>query len=101
MILLASGRKSTPDVSQPDDDVHIRRLRWASRRGLLELDLFLAPFAERRLAHLSVAQLQAYEALMREEDTTLLEWLHARATPDDGALAALVQVIRNYQLTGM
>lgn len=76
----------------------IRRLGWASRRGLLELDLFLVPFVEDRLGDLDDAELDDYERLMIEEDTTLLNWLHARERPDDAQLAALVTRIRDHRL---
>ncbi len=76
----------------------IRRLGWASRRGLLELDLFLVPFVEDRLGSLEEAALADYERLMFEEDTTLLDWLHDRARPDDPPLASLVASIRAHRL---
>lgn len=79
-------------------DHRIRRLAWASRRGLLELDLFLVPFVEDRLHTLEETELDDYERLMFEEDMTLLNWLHARTQPDDVRLAALVTRIRTHRL---
>lgn len=46
-----------------------------SRRGLLELDLVLLPFAQRVYAELSEAEQQVYEGLLIEDDVMLLEWL--------------------------
>lgn len=56
-----------------------KRLSWHSRRGMLELDLLLVPFAEHRLPELSDDELQMYRELLEEEDQDLFMWLTRRA----------------------
>lgn len=56
----------------------LRRLRWRCRRGLLELDLWLARFADAGLNRLSDEECAAFEALLQEADTDLLAWLEGR-----------------------
>lgn len=44
------------------------RLRWACRRGMLELDLILLPFFENQFSQLSTTEQQAFVALLAEAD---------------------------------
>lgn len=73
----------------------LARLAWRSRRGLLELELLLAPFVRLRLAELSAAELAGYEALLENDDLDLYEWLTGRAAPAP-AHAATVASIREF-----
>ena len=59
----------------------LRRLRWRCRRGLLELDLWLARFADLELDGLSDEACSAFEALLQEADADLLAWLEGRQPP--------------------
>ena len=74
-------------------DEDSKRMRWASRRGMLELDLVLAPFMDEHYAGLPEADRGRYRALMRCEDQQLYAWLMRREQPDDADLAAIVAVI--------
>jgi antitoxin CptB len=68
------------------DQEALRRLKWRSRRGLLECDLLIARFFESNaLDDLTPRQLDAFAALMDLDDPTLLELLLARREPE-GAL---------------
>jgi antitoxin CptB len=56
--------------------VRRKRLLYQSRyRGRLEGDLLLGGFADRRLASLSVVQLDRYESLLQESDQDLFGWI--------------------------
>ena len=57
-----------------------RRIPWACRRGLLELDLWLAPLARAGDA-LRTEDVAACLALLAAPDRTLLDWLEGRARP--------------------
>ncbi|MCY4093754.1 MAG: succinate dehydrogenase assembly factor 2 [Gammaproteobacteria bacterium] len=48
---------------------------WRSRRGLLELDLYLTPFAESCFDDLSTDLKQQYGELLECEDPEILAWL--------------------------
>ncbi|HRO14465.1 MAG TPA: succinate dehydrogenase assembly factor 2 [Paracoccus sp. (in: a-proteobacteria)] len=62
-----------------DHDTRLRRLAMRSwRRGTREMDLILGPFAEARLAGMDDAALDAYEALLEENDQDLYPWITAR-----------------------
>ena len=81
-----------PDERPARDDAEIRRARWRSRRGMLELDLLLARFAEHRYGGLSEADQDAYLELLRLDDWVIWDWLQeARTAPPH--LARIVALI--------
>lgn len=76
-----------------------KRLCWASRRGMLELDLILVPFVQNRFAELSDIDQQRYKRLLEGEDSDLFAWLMGRGQPDDPELACIVEQIIAYSRT--
>ncbi|MEP4484472.1 MAG: succinate dehydrogenase assembly factor 2 [Halioglobus sp.] len=81
------------------DEQDVNRMRWASRRGMLELDLVLEPFVSDRYAALSDADKIRYRDLMLCEDQELFGWFLKREVPDDPELAAIVRTILEYART--
>jgi succinate dehydrogenase flavin-adding protein (antitoxin of CptAB toxin-antitoxin module) len=57
------------------------RIRWRCRRGLLELDLVLKSFLERRLELLDADQLLLFNELLDQPDNDLLDLALGRAEP--------------------
>ena len=51
------------------------RLMWASRRGMLELDLMLQPFVEQHYDQLDQNDQQLFHKLLELEDQQLFLWL--------------------------
>lgn len=83
---------------QSPEDKHKARLKWACRRGMLELDTMLAPFVTLATGYdsLSPADQQGFERLLNCTDPDLYTWLMDRAPcPDDG-LARVVTLIRQH-----
>ena len=78
------------------DDKGLNRMRWAARRGMLELDLVLGPFVEQCYEALSVADKQRFERLMLSEDQDLFAWFLQRVAPDDEELDAIVKQILQF-----
>lgn len=72
-----------------------RRLEWRSRRGMLELELALAPFVTKRLGSLSERERASYARLLEHDDWDIFDWVQGRAVPDDPELAAIVRQIRD------
>lgn len=72
------------------------RLVWASRRGMLELDLVLQPFLENHYADLSSADKERFRELLKEEDQDLFVWFMRREDPENADLRQIVQVIRDH-----
>lgn len=71
-------------------DEEFKRMRWASRRGMLELDLILGPFMDTRYAQLADDDRARYRALMACEDQDLFAWLMRREAPQDPELVAII-----------
>jgi|TARA_B110000977_G_scaffold71213_1_gene96626 antitoxin CptB len=69
------------------------RLRWACRRGMLELDLILEPFVENVYETLEEADQLRFEVLLESEDQSLFMWLMKRQSPDSPDMQRIVQII--------
>lgn len=69
------------------------RLRWASRRGMLELDLILQPFVEEDYLSLSSEDQRRLQQLLECEDQDLFTWFMRRGEPEDSEMKAIVKVI--------
>jgi antitoxin CptB len=65
----------------PLADLH--RLKWRSRRGLLECDLFVKRFFENHGASITRVQADGLTRLMNLDDPQLLDLLLKRSEPSD------------------
>ena len=77
----------------------INRMRWASRRGMLELDLVLEPFVSARYRLLDELDRQRFQQLMLCEDQDLYAWFLRRERPEDEELAEIVSQILEFTHT--
>ncbi len=77
----------------------INRMRWASRRGMLELDLVLEPFVAARYATLDERDRQRFDRLVQCEDQELYAWFLGREVPEDAELAEIVTRILEFTRT--
>ena len=75
------------------DEQEVNRMRWASRRGMLELDLVLEPFVNERYRDLSEQDRARYRALMHCQDQGMFGWFLRKERPDDPEIAAIVSLI--------
>ena len=73
-------------------------VQWRSRRGLLELDLFLVPFAIEEYEHRSPQLRERFEALLEVDDMTLISWFRGDS-PVDEAFADVVREVRDFRLS--
>ncbi len=65
------GRAPLAPASRIMDPVVLQRLRWRCRRGLLELDILLGRFVEKRYPNLDEQQQAAFDELLDMPDTEL------------------------------
>ena len=77
----------------------INRMRWAVRRGMLELDLVLEPFLTARYAALSESDRRSFQQLLLCEDQDLFAWFIQREQPGDQELASIVSKILQFTHT--
>jgi antitoxin CptB len=69
------------------------QMRWAARRGMLELDLVLEPFVTQCYETLSSDDRDRFRRLMLCEDQDLFAWLLQRSEPDDEEMKGIVAQI--------
>lgn len=70
-----------------------QKIFWHSRRGMLELDLLLVPFAQEKFETLSPQDKQLYVELLEQEDQDLWIWLLKQAKPADERFMPLIDEI--------
>jgi len=73
--------------------VNKARLKWACRRGMLELDVLFIPFVEDAYDNLSEDEQVTFERLLTEQDPDLFAWFLGHKTCEDKELNAMVQLI--------
>ena len=78
------------------DNAKLNYLKWRSRRGMLELDELLIPFAEKQLVTLNKQQQDLYETLLTLEDPILYNHLINRTINNNIELQTLINTIRNF-----
>lgn len=78
-------------MSEP---MKISRVRWACRRGMLELDVLFQPFVENHYEQLSAANKHIFVKLLEGEDPVLFAWFMGHETCSDPELAAMVIRVR-------
>ena len=76
------------------DERSIERLKWRSRRGLLELDLVFERFWAGAGVGLGDAQAAALERLLAMPDNDLLDLVMGKSETPDAALRELVRKLR-------
>ncbi len=72
----------------------INRLRWAIRRGMLELDLIFQPFLEKTYPSLADSEQALFIQLLECEDQDLFKWFLRSEDPADPELKKIVNIIR-------
>ncbi|MFK8048250.1 MAG: succinate dehydrogenase assembly factor 2 [Halioglobus sp.] len=80
-------------------DIELNRMRWAARRGMLELDLVLEPFVNARYVELSEIDRARFARLMTSEDQDLFAWFLRREQPEDPELAQIVKQVLEFART--
>lgn len=76
------------------DRAQLGRLRWRCRRGLLELDIVLQRFLERRAASLSQAELDVLGELLAFDDSDLWNIVNGRSDRYEPRHRAMVCELR-------
>lgn len=88
-------------TSEPILEQEQARLLWQCRRGMLELDLLLIPFAKKYYAGLSLRQQEIFRTLLSYPDPVVFAWLMGHESPNEQEpnaqeLIEIVQRIRRY-----
>ena len=78
-------------MSEP---MNIARVRWACRRGMLELDVLFQPFVESQYEQLSTEDKNIFVRLLEGEDPELFAWFMGHEQCPDPELADMVKRVR-------
>jgi succinate dehydrogenase flavin-adding protein (antitoxin of CptAB toxin-antitoxin module) len=73
---------------------NLERLKWKSRRGLLELDLVFARFWKESGARMTEGEAAGLERLLAMPDNDLLDLVMGRAELPETHLRAMVEKLR-------
>lgn len=71
------------------------KLRWACRRGMLELDVLFMPFVEEAYDALDEQGQEAFKDLLACDDPDLFAWFMGHQVCPDPRLRAMVEIILN------
>ncbi len=81
------------------DEQHFSRLKWACRRGMLELDVLLGNFLDKGYFKLSSAEKVQFERLLETPDPVLFAWLVGQEKPEDEAFLMIIEKMKNYAIS--
>jgi len=73
----------------------IAQIKWACRRGMLELDFILNEFMEQRLSNLSETEQDRLLLYLENADPDLYSWLMGYKQPETEADILMTDIIRN------
>ncbi|MEZ9538991.1 succinate dehydrogenase assembly factor 2 [Shewanella sp. 10N.286.51.B8] len=74
--------------------MNIARVRWACRRGMLELDVLFQPFVEQHYQALADKDKQTFIDLLACEDPELFAWFMGHEVCPDAAMADMIVTVR-------
>ena len=73
----------------------LSRLKWACRRGMLELDVLFMPFVDEAFDDLDDDKKVIFERLLTCDDPDLFAWFMGHQKCEDPELADMVEHILN------
>lgn len=76
------------------DDISKRKIRFQTRRGLLELDLIFGRFMEKEFEHLSDQELSEFSEILEFQDQELLALINGHSETDKKHLIPMLEKIR-------
>ena len=77
--------------------IGVNRILWASRRGLLELDLLFEPFVYFKYAELSESEQKRFRRLLEYDDDQLFAWFFGRKTIPCELLSIVTVILDHYK----
>lgn len=82
----------------PNREHRIKKLLFQSRhRGMREADFLIGGFAERHLASLSDAEIDAFERLLDEPDPDVVDWILDRTPAPISHQGRILNLIKKFK----
>ncbi len=70
------------------------RVYWHSRRGMLEIDILLMPYAKEVYPSASEETKRLYKRLLDCEDQDIFAWFMGHKVPDDQEIVQIVKEVK-------
>nr|WP_174826063.1 succinate dehydrogenase assembly factor 2 [Ruegeria arenilitoris] len=67
------------------------------RRGIKEMDLILSAYAARNLEKMDAASLDLYDAMLRENDQDLYQWVTGQVQPPADFADLIADIAQTFQ----
>jgi antitoxin CptB len=80
-------------MTETNEDIELKRLRWRCRRGMRELDQLMLRYLDQRFQQAPTAERNVFLHLLDCEDDKLWAWFMGRETPEDAQLEQIVAFI--------
>lgn len=77
-----------------DETATVINYRWQCRRGMLELDLLLNNFVDKKIDVMTQQQKKTFELLLSYPDQTLLDLLLGNSVSSDASISAIVEQVQ-------
>ena len=95
---MSGNECSSSEVTNNENSTNVlkvnkARLKWACRRGMLELDMLFIPFVEEAYDDLPTTDQFTFERLLTCQDPELFAWFMGHETCEDTELNHVVQFI--------
>ena len=85
--------------SEANNEANNVDYHWQCRRGMLELDLLLNNFVDKKIETLTPQQKESFELLLSYPDQTLLDLLLGNTISSDVLLSDLIKQIQSTSFT--
>lgn len=72
------------------------RLKWACRRGMLELDLIFEPYVLLRYPKADSAEQALFIEFLQSGDQDLFDWLLNKKLPDRPEFIKMIKILLNH-----
>jgi antitoxin CptB len=80
-------------MTETNEDIELKRLRWRCRRGMRELDQLMLRYLDQRFQQAPTTERNVFLHLLDCEDDKLWAWFMGRETPEDAQLEQIVALI--------
>jgi len=86
---------SNDPLNELSEDADNNRVYWHSRRGMLEIDILLMPYAKEHYPSASAETKRKYKFLLSCEDQDIFAWFMGHAQPEDPELVEIVAEVKS------
>jgi antitoxin CptB len=91
----------TEKINNNDSIHHLPRIKWACRRGMLELDVLLGNFVDNGYLSLSDEDKLLFIKLLESPDPELFAWLMGAATPAEQDFVKIIRIMKDHGKAGI